>query len=174
MNKNEVITSIKEHFDNYGYMELKGDKVFDCIYESPEERYYIKFYEQTPNFKQIKDIELENIYPVIIKMSNANKQKFNMNFIICCDLRYSYQEILSIERDQINCRKIFINTQSIEKMKEDFLILPFTKIKQDFKAQDSLKEIMQRTIKENIIELIYNDDTSLESIKNVFLEEYDE
>ncbi|MBN1054931.1 hypothetical protein DVW05_06150 [Clostridium botulinum] len=172
MEKSEVIAAIRKHFLEYGYNELlRMEKVFDCIYESSEEIYYIKFYRQAPNFQQIKNIELENIYPIIIKMSNNNKQKYNMNFIICCDLKDNYQEILGIERDQINCRKIFINTENVEKFEEDLMILPFTKIKQHFNIQNSLDNIMKRTIDKKIVELIFNEDTSLEVIKDVFLGE---
>jgi len=71
--KNEVLTALKNHFVEYGYNELlKMEKVFDCIYESSEEIYYIKFYRQAPGFKEIKNIELQSIYPIIIKMSNNN------------------------------------------------------------------------------------------------------
>lgn len=170
MDKNKVITAIKKHFLEYEYNELLTiNKVFDCIYESSEERYYIKFYEQVPKFDEIKNIELENIYPIILNMSNDNKQKYNMNLIICCDLKDNYQEILRIERDQINCRKILINTHNIEKFEEDLMILPFTKIKQSFNNQNSLRDIMKDIINEKIVEIIFNEDTSLDVIKDIFL-----
>ncbi|WP_346940468.1 hypothetical protein [uncultured Clostridium sp.] len=177
MNKDNVMKDIKQHFVEYGYSKLQNDDVvFDCIYESTEERYYIKFFNKIPNLKEIKNIEYQNIYPKIIKMSNEDIKKYNMNFIICCDLKdnYTNSDVVLIERDQNNCRKILINTESHVKMKEDFMMLPFTKIEQNFKVQDDLKEIMMSIIDVRFTNAVYNEDISLEMIRKLFWEECNE